>query len=207
MLILVFGPSAEKDASKLAGGGQPAGWTFRVATDPLPLEPKPDGLLIPREWMAQADRSQDLASRWPMPHRPGIIGLPTDWSDTTLESFLSELPEALEAAWIRNSLRQFRDLGGPEFVTEMIALFHSQSAAQIAQLDEAHAKGDFATARRMAHTLKSTFANYGSRSLQALAFSMEKDASNSVTNHFAQNIATLKTGHARFGDLLNKLAG
>src|SRR6185369_12975800 len=81
--------------------------------------------------------------------------------------------EALERDWIRESLEKLADLGGTEFVAEMVELLRTQTAVQVNQLEVAHSSGDLATAQRLAHSMKSSFGNFGARGLQMLAYEME----------------------------------
>jgi HPt (histidine-containing phosphotransfer) domain-containing protein len=71
------------------------------------------------------------------------------------------------------ALKQFQELGGKEFVHEMIELLRSQTRDQFLLVDEALSKGDWSTARRLAHSMKSSFGNFGAKRCQQLASEMD----------------------------------
>jgi HPt (histidine-containing phosphotransfer) domain-containing protein len=111
-----------------------------------------------------------------------------------------------EREWISQSLAQFAELGGPPFVTEMIELFQSQSAKQMSELDRAIEGNDWATVRRIAHTLKSSLANYGVRELRTVAQKMESAAADGATHGMREQYEYLAEGIVHLRELLPTLA-
>src|SRR5205085_8115747 len=82
--------------------------------------------------------------------RPVILELPAQ-----LDAFFAtKLPHPVETAQIRQALTVFAELGGGEFVAEMVDLFSTQTPEQIQQLRSATSTGDLPTAQRAAHSMK-----------------------------------------------------
>lgn len=79
-----------------------------------------------------------------------------------------------EIETVQAALEQFRDLGGDEFVTEMIDLLNQQTPQQFDAIEKALASGDITTAQRHAHSMKSSFGNFGATRCQELATSMDR---------------------------------
>ena len=74
-----------------------------------------------------------------------------------------------------NTLQAIGNLGGDhELYAQVVQIFLDDIVVQLASLDVALAAGDFATARRAAHTLKGTSATLGAGLLRQTALAMEK---------------------------------
>src|SRR5438876_9032419 len=77
---------------------------------------------------------------------------------------------------IEQKLEQMRELGGREFVVEMIDLFLSQTADQLSEARAYAADRDLHRLRKLAHSLKSSAASFGARALQDIAAALEQAA-------------------------------
>ena len=80
----------------------------------------------------------------------------------------------IDFAGIQEALAQLLDLGGPAFVTEMIDLLNQQTPQQFDAIEKALASGDIVTAQRHAHSMKSSFGNFGATRCQELATRMDR---------------------------------
>lgn len=72
-----------------------------------------------------------------------------------------------------SALARLDRIGGRPFVVEMIELFLENAPVRLATAREAYDAGDLATLHRAVHSLKSTAANLGARSLQRTAEAAE----------------------------------
>jgi len=79
---------------------------------------------------------------------------------------------SLEAA----ALKHLRDLGGDEFIAEVVDIFLADSPALIASLRSALERQDTEELRRAAHTLKSNGATFGAAAFAELCRSAEQHA-------------------------------
>lgn len=116
--------------------------------------------------------------------------------------FATKLPHLVETGQIRQALAVFAELGGGEFVAEMVDLFSSQTPEQIRQLRAATSTGDLPTAQRAAHSMKSSFANFGARPLQRQALALEMAARSQQTRTLETGIEDLWQGYGRFRERL-----
>lgn len=78
-----------------------------------------------------------------------------------------------ERTAIEAALAQFRDLGGDDFAREMVELLRDQTPSQFAEIDSALACGDMVGAQRHAHSMKSSFGNFGATTCQRIAVEMD----------------------------------
>jgi HPt (histidine-containing phosphotransfer) domain-containing protein len=83
-------------------------------------------------------------------------------------------PNFEDSVTVRAALAEFQDLGGREFVAEMIQLLKEQTPKQLSEIECAFDNGDLATAQRHAHSMKSTFGNFGAKGCQNLAIEMDR---------------------------------
>ena len=74
---------------------------------------------------------------------------------------------------VQEALTQFHNLGGPEFVSEMIDLLNQHTPEQFAAIENALATGDLATAQRHAHSMKSALGSFGAKVCQECAVKMD----------------------------------
>ena len=75
-----------------------------------------------------------------------------------------------------SALARLDRIGGGEFIVEMIELFLENAPIRLANAREAYDAGEPATLYRAVHSLKSTAANLGARSLQRAAEAAEERA-------------------------------
>jgi two-component system sensor histidine kinase/response regulator len=75
---------------------------------------------------------------------------------------------------VLEGLKKFQQTGEPDFVTELIDLFLSDTAVQLESLRGAVSKNDVAEVRRLAHLVKGSSGNIGATGLADLCHEMEK---------------------------------
>ncbi len=92
--------------------------------------------------------------------------------------------------------RLFR-IGGQEFVIEMIELFLEHAPQRVEAAGTGFAEGDMSTVYRAAHSLKSTAANLGARSLQDVAARLEERAAAKEVEGMASLLDELKRSYQR----------
>src|SRR5262245_38022377 len=105
--------------------------------------------------------------------------------------------EILERNSLKEGLAKLADLGGDDFVVEMVQLLSTQTALQIKELEAAHTSGDLPTAQRLAHSMKSSFGNFGAKKLQTLACTMEFAAKNGDKVDYEKHVLDLKNGFSK----------
>lgn len=85
---------------------------------------------------------------------------------------------------IQEALAQFDDLGGPEFVAEIIGLLNQHTPEQLAAIETALMAGDLATAQRHAHSMKSTLGSFGATTCQECAVKMDRAGKDGDVNEY-----------------------
>jgi CheY-like chemotaxis protein/anti-sigma regulatory factor (Ser/Thr protein kinase) len=107
----------------------------------------------------------------------------------------SDGPVALEAS----ALESLRELGGDEFLSEMIGTFLTDAQSLMASLRAALERGDAAELRRAAHTLKSNGQTFGAgsfselcRELEERAKSGELDGAGELADRIERELAALE---------------
>lgn len=113
-----------------------------------------------------------------------------------------ENPAFPDAATVRQALAQFSELGGAEFVAEMIDLLQQQTPRQFKDIDSSLASGDLTEATRHAHSMKSSFGSFGAISCQELAAQMNLAGKNGDIESYRQSYAHLKTEYVKLLELL-----
>lgn len=83
-------------------------------------------------------------------------------------------PSAQEKEKMDAQIANLRQLGGDQFVREMIDLFLDNSPKQIAAARAAVQAGEFGVVERAVHSLKSSASNFGAEPLRQLAESLER---------------------------------
>lgn len=106
--------------------------------------------------------------------------------------------ESLPRCQVRAALDLFRDMGGDEFVAEMIGLLLQQTPIQFRLMHESVVAGDAATIKRLAHTMKSSFANFGAQELRRQAQDLEFASHHSDGHELAENVRRLEGTYAEF---------
>lgn len=108
-----------------------------------------------------------------------------------------------ERAGILAALRQFQDLGGTYFVHEMIDLLRTQTPEQFQQIDAALGNNDHLTAQRLAHSMKSSFGNFGAMECQQLATAMDAAGKSSDWNEYRASFVKLRAAFDRLLAILD----
>ena len=75
---------------------------------------------------------------------------------------------------VLEGLKKFQQTGEPDFVTELIDLFLSDTGVQLESLRVAVSKNDVPEVRRLAHLVKGSSGNIGATGLADLCHEMEK---------------------------------
>ena len=194
--VYIVGPKAAEVAEAMA----PCDSTWALtAFDTLPVleASNPPGAIV-----LMHDRTGD-AEHAVLPIatfcRPSVLKF-SNVADS-VEPFAA-LIEAVEKDWICQSLAQFDELAGPDFVAEMLDLFRDQSVKYIADLNAAIENGCSSTTRRVIHTLKSSLGNFGARRLKDLAQLMENDAARGDLDAVRKNVSSLVQGLQKFQTML-----
>lgn len=103
---------------------------------------------------------------------------------------------AFERARIDRQLNQLRDLGGDDFVAEMIDLFLAQAQNQLATMRDSLSRGESTEVQKLAHTLKSSAGNFGARALQELCARTER-AATTDTDRLPELLGHIETAYWR----------
>jgi len=106
---------------------------------------------------------------------------------------------------ILSALAILDELGGHSFKQEMLALFLFESPRQMAELSSAVDRGDIRTAKRLAHTLKSTASVFGVQALGALALRVEKELSIIGTVEASQLLKTMESEYGRCAEIIREM--
>jgi HPt (histidine-containing phosphotransfer) domain-containing protein len=86
----------------------------------------------------------------------------------------AEAARVLERVRIDAQLEKLRNLGGDEFVAEMVDLFLGDTPKQLGEARAELQAGELGGVQRRVHSLKSSAGNFGARALQELAFRAEQ---------------------------------
>jgi CheY-like chemotaxis protein len=103
------------------------------------------------------------------------------------------------------ALTTLRDLGGDEFVTEVIDTFLADTPAEIARLREALASQEAQDLRRAAHTLKSNGATLGATHFAALCQAIEHQARDHQLDGADEAITRIEVEHQALARALGQL--
>jgi two-component system sensor histidine kinase RpfC len=98
----------------------------------------------------------------------GVLARPLD-----PERFPRELLRLVELSRLSTQLAKLEQLGGPDFIEEMITLFLGQATAKVGEIRQALETGDCTVIARIVHTLKSSAANLGVEVLRRLLEELE----------------------------------
>ncbi len=182
------------------------------------------------------DASRRICERWPGDSRPRIIAmtanaLPEDREAcfaAGMDDYLAkpirsdELTAALKRAQPRRhrdggssesemsleaaALQSLRDLGGAEFIAEVVDVFLADAPALITGLRSSLEREDTEELRRTAHTLKSNGLTLGASAFAALCRTIEQDAKDGrldgvpqLIDRIEQEYRTLQAALARLG--------
>lgn len=110
-----------------------------------------------------------------------------------------------EIEHVRAALAQFEELGGADFVVEMVILLNEQTPVQFAGIEKALAAGDIATAQRHAHSMKSSFGSFGATRCQELATNMDAAGKAGDADGYQLFFGLLKPEFARLQEILKNI--
>jgi HPt (histidine-containing phosphotransfer) domain-containing protein len=102
------------------------------------------------------------------------------------------------------AVKNLAELGGADFVYEMIGLLRTQTPDQFRQIEEALSKGDIATAQRMAHSMKSSFGNFGALECQQIATAMDLAGKDCQLDVFQREYAKIRPAFDRLQPWLDE---
>jgi HPt (histidine-containing phosphotransfer) domain-containing protein len=117
-------------------------------------------LLVPRDGPVDAVRAVADAAKLPV-----VAVTSGDPADAA---------RVLERVRIDAQLEKLKNLGGDEFVAEMVDLFLGDTPQQLGEALAALRAGELGGVQRRVHSLKSSAGNFGARALQELAFRAER---------------------------------
>jgi HPt (histidine-containing phosphotransfer) domain-containing protein len=83
-----------------------------------------------------------------------------------------------ELASVQAAVAHLRQVGGEEFVCEMVELLREQTGRQLTEVDAALARGEIDVPQRHAHSMKSSFGNFGATRCQAIAAAIDAAGKN-----------------------------
>src|SRR5205085_9007069 len=109
----------------------------------------------------------------------------------------AELARVVEQARIDRQLVQLREIGGEEFVTEMIGMFLYQTPGLLRTLRAGLEANDLRAVQREAHSLKSSAGNFGARAVQELAFAIEQAADDGNAGRLPELVGQLEQAYER----------
>ena len=119
------------------------------------------------------------------------------------------IPMSAEPILNPAAIQALRDLspeGDSEFLKELITIYIADTPKQIAQLEEALARGDAAVATRAAHTVKGSSGNFGADDLTGIAREAENAAKAGDLASAARLLPLLKMHFERVQAALTALA-
>ena len=101
-------------------------------------------------------------------------------------------PERAGAGLDASAIESLKELGGEEFLAEVIATFLSDAPAQIATLRTTHEQGDAEGLRRAAHTLKANGQTFGAGRFSELCRELERRARSAELDGIAELVARIE---------------
>jgi PAS domain S-box-containing protein len=101
-------------------------------------------------------------------------------------------PERAGAGLDASAIESLKELGGEEFLAEVIATFLSDAPAQIATLRTTHEQGDAEGLRRAAHTLKANGQTFGAGRFSELCLELERRARSAELDGIAELVARIE---------------
>jgi HPt (histidine-containing phosphotransfer) domain-containing protein len=173
---MLLGPDAEAWRQRLEPLAAEVAWTT-YAVEPLtPLDADAALVLATGADVLGWTAVQAWRRATPPPRRAPLFLISAQPGDADMTIAADDwsvwaptLLNAADAARVRSALIQLDELGGPEFVAEMVALLLDQCQRQFAEIDDAVTRQLPAVAGRVGHTLKSSFGSFGARRCQRLA--------------------------------------
>jgi HPt (histidine-containing phosphotransfer) domain-containing protein len=118
-----------------------------------------------------------------------------------------DLARVIEEVRIDQKIKEFRELGGDEFVVEMIDLLVQQTPEQIESMRTALFASNLRDVQRAAHSMKSSVGNFGARIVQELSLQIEHAAANGDAASLAERIGQLQKAYERVWQYLVQKKG
>jgi CheY-like chemotaxis protein/HPt (histidine-containing phosphotransfer) domain-containing protein len=179
------------------------------------------------------DATRRIVERWPADRRPRIIAMTANALLEDREACFAagmddyvakpirpeELAEALgrtrplgdtESASVpfdANALDGLRELGGDEFVAEIVATFLADTPPLIASLRSSLDQGNAADVRRAAHTLKSNGQTFGAASFSEVCLELEQRARSGELDRAGELADRIDVEYAALAETLAPLQG
>ena len=91
-----------------------------------------------------------------------------------------------------SALQNLRDLGGVEFLTEVVDVFLADAPALMASLRSSLERGDTEELRRAAHTLKSNGSTLGAVAFAKLCHTVEQHARDGVLDGVSELVVQIE---------------
>lgn len=211
-LLLAEGDAAARSAAT-ALIQQATTWEVLIANDAaeakrLTETTRPDLLLLSGDWLAAlgTDFPTRLGAAKSTARVVVLISVPPEVGEVpgapaVRKPFDATLPGQLrtlfEAGRLKLQLARLDDIGGADFVREMIDLFLEHSPPRIVAARAALTSGDLATVAQSAHPLKSSAGNLGADSVQSLAEQIEQLASAGTREPLPELLTQLEGAFAR----------
>ena len=114
---------------------------------------------------------------------------------------MSDGPVQLE----ENALDQLRELGGDDFLGELVDTFLDEAPGLLAALHAALEKGDAVELRRAAHTLKSNGATFGALAFSEACRELEELAKSGDLSGAAPLVERVESAYTPFEQALEPL--
>jgi HPt (histidine-containing phosphotransfer) domain-containing protein len=133
------------------------------------------------------------------PSLTGVISLPLD-----ARQLARQFAQIVEEDRYLFQFTNLTELGGEEFLIEMIDLFQEQGPQKLQEARTALASGDLRTVNRAAHSLKSSAANLGAERLRMLAARIEKLTTDQIGEGLPQLLDELEQTYGQVKSRLER---
>lgn len=104
-------------------------------------------------------------------------------------------------------LRSVAEGDGGAFFRELVDIFLTDTPKRFVELEQALAAGDFATARRAAHSVKGSAGNFGAAALVRAAFRAESEAKAGRGDAVRDTLPAFRAEYARVEAALREMRG
>jgi CheY-like chemotaxis protein len=169
------------------------------------------------------DASRQICERWPPGARPRIVAMTANAMLEDREACFAAgmddyvakpvRPEALAEALrqarpvggtVDAALDKLRELGGDEFMAELVDTFLADAPSLLATLRRALEQGDADEVRRAAHTLKSNGATFGGEDFSELCRELEGRAKDGRLAGAGELIERIEGSYARLEESVQR---
>lgn len=100
------------------------------------------------------------------------------------------------------TLSELVELGGQEFLDELIEIFFEHTPSKIIEAENAMAAGNLNDVERSAHSIKSSAGNMGGEALHHLCQTIENQARDQVESGLAELVSKLKDEYEKVAAIL-----